>query len=59
MRASVVLVDPAARRTFGVEHLAGRSTNSPYLGRELPGRVVATFFRGVPTVQGGALQDLQ
>ena len=25
----------------------GRSTNSPYLGRTLPGRVVATCFRGV------------
>lgn len=48
--ANLVLLDPAARRIFGLGDLAGRSTNSPYLGRDLPGRVVATFFRGLPTV---------
>ena len=41
-------VDPAA--------LASRSRNSPYAGRELPGRVVATFLRGVPTVLDGKAQ---
>ena len=29
------------------------SVNSPYLGRELPGRVVATIHGGVPTVLDG------
>lgn len=56
--ADLVLVDPAASRTFGLQHLAGRSTNSPFLGRTLPGRVVATFFHGVPTVLDGVLQQL-
>lgn len=55
--ADLVLFDPAARRTLTTADLAGRSTNSPYLGQELPGRVVATFFRGSPTVLGGRLRE--
>jgi dihydroorotase len=57
--AHVTLVDPAARSTFGVEHLKGRSVNSPYLGIELPGRVVATVHRGVPTVLDGELRPAE
>jgi dihydroorotase len=55
--ANLALVDPAARRTFGTEHLHGKSVNSPYLGRELPGRIVATIHRGVPTVLDGVLRE--
>jgi dihydroorotase len=54
--ADLVLLDPAARRRFAVADLAGRSTNSPFLGQDLPGRVIATFFRGTPTVLDGALR---
>ena len=54
--AHLTLIDPAARRTFGVEQLHGKSVNSPYLGRDLPGRVVATVHRGVPTVLDGELR---
>jgi dihydroorotase len=56
-RADLVLLDPAARRRLTVDDLAGRSTNSPYLGQDLPGRVVATFFRGAATVLDGRVQD--
>ncbi|WP_375400252.1 dihydroorotase [uncultured Amnibacterium sp.] len=56
--ADIVLVDPAASRVFGVHDLAGRSTNSPFLGRTLPGRIIATFFHGVPTVLDGVVQQL-
>jgi dihydroorotase len=55
--ADLVLLDPAARRRLDVTDLAGRSSNSPYLGQDLPGRVVATFFRGTPTVLDGTLRD--
>jgi len=55
--AHLTLIDPAARRSFGVEHLHGKSVNSPYLGRELPGRVVATVHGGVPTVLDGELRS--
>ena len=51
--ANLVLVDAAARGTVDPAALASRSRNSPYAGRELPGRVVATFLRGTPTVLDG------
>jgi dihydroorotase len=35
---------------------ASLSRNTPYAGRELPGRVVATFLRGKATVLDGKLQ---
>ncbi|MGY2128166.1 dihydroorotase [Blastococcus sp. SYSU DS0617] len=54
--ANLVLVDPAARATVDPAALASRSRNSPYAGRELPGRVVATFLRGLPTVLDGKAQ---
>ncbi|MRX44977.1 dihydroorotase [Agromyces kandeliae] len=54
--AELTLLDPTATADFGVDRLAGRSVNSPYLGRTLPGRVVATFHRGVPTVLDGEVR---
>ncbi len=53
--ANLTLIDPSARRVFGLEQLHGKSLNTPYLGRELPGRVVATVHRGIPTVLDGEL----
>jgi dihydroorotase len=55
--AHLTLVDPTARSVFSVENLHGRSVNSPYLGLELPGRVVTTVHRGIPTVLDGVLRD--
>ncbi|WP_263120256.1 dihydroorotase [Cellulomonas sp. RIT-PI-Y] len=55
--ANLVLVDPAATRTVVPEQQATASTNSPMRGRELPGRVVATFLRGRATVLDGVPQD--
>ena len=51
--ANLLLLDPAHRAPVDPAALASRSRNSPYAGRELPGRVVATFLRGVPTVLDG------
>jgi dihydroorotase len=51
--ATLVLVDPSARAVVDPAALASRSRNSPYAGRELPGRVVATFLRGTATVLDG------
>jgi dihydroorotase len=53
--ANLVLVDPAYRGTVNPDAFASRSRNTPYRGRDLPGRVVATFLRGEPTVLGGEL----
>jgi dihydroorotase, multifunctional complex type len=55
--AELVLYDPAARRTFHRDDLAGKGVNSPYLGMALPGRVIATVHRGYPTVLHGAVLD--
>jgi dihydroorotase len=51
--ASFTLVDPAARWIPDPAASASRSRNTPYAGRELPARVVATFLRGEPTVLDG------
>ncbi|MFD0823135.1 dihydroorotase, partial [Micromonospora zhanjiangensis] len=51
--AYLTLVDPTARRVVDPGDLASRSRNTPYAGRELPGRVVATFLHGEPTVLDG------
>jgi dihydroorotase len=51
--ANLLLLDPATRATVDPAALASRSRNSPYAGRELPGRVVATFLRGEATVLDG------
>jgi dihydroorotase len=51
--ANLTLVDPAARVTVDPSELASRSRNTPFAGMTLPGRVVATFLRGQPTVLEG------
>ncbi len=53
--ANLVIYDPAARRTVDPTESASLSRNTPYAGMELPGRVVATFLRGRPTVLDGKL----
>ena len=53
--ANLVLVDPAYRGAVNPDSFATRSRNTPYRGRDLPGRVVATFLRGRATVLDGAL----
>ena len=53
----VTLYDPSAPTVVdpGTHQTLGR--NSPFRGRTLPGRVVATFLRGRPTVLDGVLVD--
>jgi dihydroorotase len=55
--ASLTLYDPAPVRPFTRDDLHGRSGNSPYLGRELPGEVRWTFFAGTATVADGLLSE--
>lgn len=55
--AHVALVDPVATRQWSTADLRGRSSNTPYAGRELPGRVVATIHAGAITVSDGQLAD--
>jgi dihydroorotase len=53
--ANMVLYDPSVRRVVDASESASLSRNTPYAGRELPGRVVATFLRGRATVLDGKL----
>lgn len=55
--ASFTLYDPEPVRIFGLEDLHGRSRNSPYLDRELPGEVRWTVNRGMVTVADATLLD--
>jgi dihydroorotase len=51
--ANLVLYDPEVSRVVDAGGLASLSRNTPYAGMELPGRVIATFLRGKPTVLDG------
>lgn len=55
--ANVTLYDPSVDGVFTEADLHGRSTNSPYLGRPLPGRVEFTIHGGTVTVDGGAVVE--
>lgn len=55
--AHVTLYDPSVDGVFTEADLHGRSTNSPYLGRPLPGRVEFTIHGGTVTVDGGAVVE--
>lgn len=57
IQAELVLVDPSAKRTFGVDDLASLSHNSPYLGMELTGQVVATIHQGYLTAENRAVVE--
>jgi dihydroorotase len=50
---NLVLYDPTHRRVVDPTETASLSRNNPYAGKELPGRVVATFLRGKATVLDG------
>lgn len=52
--ANIALIDPTAKRTIVAES-ASKSKNSPYVGLELPGRVMHTVYRGYFTVRDGQL----
>lgn len=54
--ANLVLIDPAAKRTIRGGG-ASKSSNQPFEGMELPGRVIHTIYRGAFTVQNGELVE--
>ncbi len=53
--ANLTLLDSAYRGVVNPAGFASRSRNTPYEGRELPGRVTYTFLRGRATVVDGKL----
>lgn len=56
--ANLVLVDPAAQTKIEPSDTASLSRNNPFAGRDLPGRVIATFLRGRATVLDSTVQEI-
>ena len=56
--ANLTVIDPATSVVVDPGALASLSRNTPFAGRTLPARVVATLLRGRPTVLDGALAGL-
>ncbi len=46
--ADITLIDPNLEWTFSMNDVAGKSHNSPFFGRSLRGRAVATIVHGKP-----------
>ncbi len=55
--ANLTLYDPTASRAFATSDLRGKGINTPYLGRQLPGRVITTIHNGYLTVSDGELVE--
>jgi dihydroorotase len=55
--ANLVIVDPTIRWTVSPAALVSKSRNTPYAGRTLPGRVVATVLRGRLTSRDGTIVE--
>jgi dihydroorotase len=54
--ANLTLIDDTAHWEVDPSALASLSRNTPFAGRQLPGRVLATLLRGRPTVLDGRLR---
>jgi dihydroorotase len=53
--ANIVLYDPSVEQIVVPDESVSLSRNTPFEGMTLPGKVVATFLRGTPTVLDGEL----
>jgi dihydroorotase len=51
--ANITLVDPSSHGAWSSERLSGKSSNTPFTGIELPGRIVSTIHKGTETVIDG------
>ena len=55
--ADLMLVDPAGQWNVSNEDIVSKAAWSPYAGRRLAGRVVATMLRGQTVASDGRLTD--
>ncbi|MCF2706445.1 dihydroorotase [Arcanobacterium haemolyticum] len=55
--ANFCLHDPKATREIHGNDSHSKSTNAPWEGRTLPGRMMYTFYKGVPTLWNGELRS--
>ena len=54
--ANICVFDPELSWNVDLQRLASKSTNSPYVGRTLRGKVRHTIFKGIPTLIDGQAQ---
>jgi dihydroorotase len=54
--ANIVLIDPHVTRKVSADS-ASKSNNSPYVGTDLPGKVIHTIYRGYFTVRNSILAE--
>jgi dihydroorotase len=57
--ANITLVDPAHTQQWDSSRIHGRSSNSPFIGIPLPGRIVSTIYNGTETGIDGVLVDVE
>ncbi|MBR5951258.1 MAG: dihydroorotase [Actinomycetaceae bacterium] len=55
--ANICLYDPTHEWTVSGAHSHSKASNTPWEGRTLHGKVLYTFYRGVPTLWDGALRS--
>ncbi|MBD3688783.1 dihydroorotase [Nanchangia anserum] len=55
--ANLTLIDPETRRDITLDNQVSASTNTPWVGRSLPGSVEWTIYAGRVTVAEGELQQ--
>ena len=55
--ANLVIYDPRGDAEYTLDDLSGKSANSPYLGRTLPGHVRHTIARGTVTLRDGVVGE--
>lgn len=55
--ANLTLVDATHREPWTQDRLRGGSTNTPFTGLELPGRIMTTMYNGTVTVNDGQLVE--
>ena len=51
--ANLVVFDPSGTWTVNPDDFLSKGRNTPFVGRELTGKVLHTIFKGRPTVSGG------
>ncbi len=55
--ADICIFDPDEKWTVSRDTLHGRSTNSPWLGKELQGRILSTFVNGKKVFENNTILD--
>lgn len=56
--ANLVVINPTLKWTVDRDLVLSKSSNTPYHGHELPGVVMHTFYKGMPTLLNGNVTSM-